>query len=338
MGWATEDILLQKKNEVEEESSTRTPITSIAPLTPDQIQQLEHLIGAEALANLQNDIEQFNAQKQNPESEEDNNHTSAGPQFTLRSLAEEPNMDNIHMLAAKGNLKAVQSMLDNGVSIEARDSNGFTPLHAALQGGKLEIVRFLLEHGADANAVGNREIGEPTSLFMAITYNTDPEFVRLLIQYGADVNQAVFAEEITPIYSATQENRVEMLQCLLEAGANVNAQKSRGITSLMSACVAGNINAVELLLKWNADMEIVADDGLNALMLACATGKIDCVKLLLHAGANRNVSVHNDQLNTPLALAKENLPEEEFEKIKKLFDAAGTPSIWRSIKRWFRFF
>ena len=43
-------------------------------------------------------------------------------------------------------------LLDRGAAIEARNTSGETALHQAVFGGDIQIVRFLLEHGADINA------------------------------------------------------------------------------------------------------------------------------------------------------------------------------------------
>lgn len=55
--------------------------------------------------------------------------------------------------AAQGNRKTVEAFLAHGISVNARDRWGVTPLHAAAGGGHLGIAEYLLAQGADVNAV-----------------------------------------------------------------------------------------------------------------------------------------------------------------------------------------
>ena len=61
--------------------------------------------------------------------------------------------DPIHDAARTGNLNAVQTELDKGVDVNARDNDGWPPLHRAAWGGYKEIIKLLLANGADVNAM-----------------------------------------------------------------------------------------------------------------------------------------------------------------------------------------
>lgn len=75
-------------------------------------------------------------------------------------------------------------MLDNGVDPNKRDADGGTALHESCELSNVESVRLLLEHGADPNAVhGVRKISP-----IHLAYNK-PEILELLLDYGADVNR-----------------------------------------------------------------------------------------------------------------------------------------------------
>jgi len=54
--------------------------------------------------------------------------------------------------AFKGNIEAVKQHLDAGADVNAKDENGFTPLHYATLGGHKEIAELLIAEGADVNA------------------------------------------------------------------------------------------------------------------------------------------------------------------------------------------
>ena len=58
----------------------------------------------------------------------------------------------LHDASRKGDLKAVQQILESGVDINLRDLTGFTPLHWAAMNNQMEVAGFLIKKGADINA------------------------------------------------------------------------------------------------------------------------------------------------------------------------------------------
>jgi len=120
---------------------------------------------------------------------------------------------------------------------------------------------FILKNGAELNVVTKR--GD-TPLIRAIS-RRDKEMIRLLTVHGADVNHVVkidFNETITQralstvIYSDSQEKKeeaFEILEILLEAGADPNIQNVYGYTVLHLASQKGLTKFVKLLLKHGAD-------------------------------------------------------------------------------------
>ena len=85
--------------------------------------------------------------------------------------------------------------------------------------GHLEVVRLLVEAGADKNKADNDGL---TPLFMA-SHNGLLEIVRLLIDAGADKDQAPFTRYYTgmkPLYIACKKGHLEIVRLLVDAGAD----------------------------------------------------------------------------------------------------------------------
>ena len=79
-------------------------------------------------------------------------------------------------------------------------------------------------------------------------------------------------EGATPLINAVQENRLEHINLLITAGADVNARDGRNFTSLHRAAERGYIEAVEILLTNGADPSIVAENN-TPLSLAVMRGE-----------------------------------------------------------------
>ena len=137
----------------------------------------------------------------------------------------------------------------------------------------------------------------------------DKQKVKSLLRQGADVNRPDVIcykdgrRAVTPaLISAAFNGDTEMLQILLEAGADVNARDDEGSTALLE-CVMEYAPCVELLLKAGADVNARDCENNTALMFASIDGNPEIVQMLLEAGAH--VNVHgDDSYETPYALAR----------------------------------
>ena len=115
---------------------------------------------------------------------------------------------------------------------------------------------------------------------MALVYAVQKgrtEIVETLLDAGADVNKR------TPLIAALRQNQVEIVKILLGKGADVNIENGIG---LRIAANSGHIVLVKLLLDKGADITLRTSEGETALMDAVREGHIEIVKLLLDKGAN----------------------------------------------------
>jgi cytohesin len=93
----------------------------------------------------------------------------------------------------------------------------------------VDLVRFLIEHGADATA---RDESGSTPLIQA-SFGGDADLVRILIEHGADAAaQDMFGS--TPLHrlSRSGDENVDLVRFLIEHGADVTAQDKDGLTPL----------------------------------------------------------------------------------------------------------
>ena len=121
--------------------------------------------------------------------------------------------------AANGYLEGVKSCVEQGVSVEARDSFGDTPLHWAAYWGRLEVVKWLVEHGANVNA---RNDEGNTPLHKAAKKG-HLEVVKYLVEYRADVNAINDNGESVLDWAVASENW-ELVNYLKSKGAKHNIE------------------------------------------------------------------------------------------------------------------
>ncbi|MBI1761137.1 MAG: ankyrin repeat domain-containing protein [Acidobacteria bacterium] len=186
-----------------------------------------------------------------------------------------------------GNLTESKSLTRKGENLNAKDENGWAPLHEAVLNGDAASVRYLLKKGADPN-VSNR--AGLTPLMLAVG---DPEKLALLLESGAKVNAVSAEGKSALLLAAAQKRALPAVKLLLRKGAQVNQQDKRGGTALLMAARNGDVETLQLLLERGADTQAIwkegsvpPENGTNALDLACYSQNAAAVKLLLARGVN----------------------------------------------------
>jgi uncharacterized protein len=132
-------------------------------------------------------------------------------------LGLEPELD-VFEAAAVGDDRRVRELVERDpAAVNAWAPDGFTPLQLASFFGHPAIVRFLLERGADVDAVSRNEM-RVQPLHAACAGPSALEIARVLLDAGADPN-ARQQDDFTPLMAAQQRNDTELEAILRERGA-----------------------------------------------------------------------------------------------------------------------
>jgi ankyrin repeat protein len=211
-------------------------------------------------------------------------------------LAKVTDRSTLPLAAFKGDLNAVRAFVQSGADVNAADEFGCTPLHWAAAANVNDVADFLVANGADVNAEDNDGL---TPLLAARRL----DMIRFLVSKGADVNVKGDTLGYTRLHKACQfENDLDVATFLISKGADVNTRNNWGITPLIGTSTNGNREMVQLLIDNGADVNMGYWNG-TPLLVAAAAGHTDVVKLLIDKGANINAS--DDRGRTPLSRAQQ---------------------------------
>ncbi len=145
--------------------------------------------------------------------------------------------------AMAGNLQGVRELISHGADINFANMKGVTPLMMAAHWDRVDVVRFLVENGADVR------LTEKTSDRGALMYSClspDPQPIELILEAGAEVN-AKDRSGRTALMMAAINGILSGAELLVKAGANVNAQDEFGLTAWDLAAKRGHKEVVALL-------------------------------------------------------------------------------------------
>jgi ankyrin repeat protein len=195
--------------------------------------------------------------------------------------------------AKTGHLDCVKVLVSLGARDYATAGDGRNAATWAILEEHLEIARILLDSGSDPNCFG-----------VAIANGVPIDFIRAMLDHKADPNHAS-NDGLRPLHAAAGYNQVNIMQVLLDAGADLNSlttegsmlmcgpSYSKGDTALMVAAENGKLSAMEFLIKHGADVNRHNDEGRTPLHYAAARDTDDAVRmvsLLIEYHAEMNVA------------------------------------------------
>ncbi len=214
--------------------------------------------------------------------------------------------------ASQGNAESIQALIHAGAELAIQNKAGETILTAAVRGNNLELTQFLVStgrhHGIDLVSI------TPKLLHLALVKQLrrgveKQDVVEFLIEVGANINERD-ERGTTPLMLAARIGGSETIKFLLEKGANLNVKDNFGENCLWVALNAGRIDTFTTLVNANADVELRNRDGHTLLASAIDRMHPELVECLLDAGANADAKSSYDGIEmTPLERAQHHLNE-----------------------------
>lgn len=246
-------------------------------------------------------------------------------------------------------LEAVEALCKRGVNVNSSDARGNTPLLIALKSKQTDIATSLVKYGADTTAWNIGVNNCSWSLLHRAIYENDEETACFLIRNGCDVNSARKPgtgdqggaeawDGLTPLHLSCAAAQDQVVQCLVERSADVNAQDSEGRSPIHIAITTKNPIITHILLSHpevnfslkdrlgqtpfvvamncrdnEASAAILAREpsaaeqfdnkGRNYLHMAVSNNDVDSVLFLISIEVNVNSRIQDGSHRTPLHLA-----------------------------------
>ena len=192
-----------------------------------------------------------------------------------------------------GHTDIVRMLLERGADVDCADWF-FTPLHVAINDGRAEIVRMLVEKGANVT----RKVRNVPPLHVAASKGRT-EIIRMLLENGADVDGV--ADGIAPLHLAAFQGHTEAVRALIDHGASMDCKDGEGMTPLHRAVSGGRGPCVSALLACGADPDVADAKGRTALDIA---PKGSSCRRLLRAHASRRPEASESRPTAPLGEAE----------------------------------
>jgi ankyrin repeat protein len=216
---------------------------------------------------------------------------------------------DIQKAVVENNLTKVKNLVKaNPRILGIKSESGETPLYVAIYEGHLDIIKYLVDNGADIDDTYNGE----SALYVTCKHGSHREISIEIIEYLLDVVESDEDEDDEDKY--------------------INKKGKKGYFTLYIACDKGDHDIVNLLLERGADINQATDDGTTALMAAVQENKdnshLEIIETLLQAGANTGAEDNED--NTALHYAEENDDAEVIELIMQYPPQSPSPSKSKS--------
>ncbi len=201
----------------------------------------------------------------------------------------DPPLTPLMQAAKKGNVLEINSLLSQGVDVNAVNRKQLAALYYAVRSGHVEAAKTLLAAGAGIAA------SSPGTLLAMPARKGNVEMVDVLLANGADINY-LGTSNAPALYASVYDGdaiNIDLIKKLIALGADVNAgNRHYNDTPLMQAINNGRLDVAQLLIDAGADIAVVNKIGRTALFYAAGTTHGDRIKslnFLLENGADPSV-------------------------------------------------
>ncbi len=233
----------------------------------------------------------------------------------------------LHCACISRQKEIVKLLLEKGAdpNLQSADEYGYTPIHWAAQKGFVEILKILKSFNADFNILDKRGINPLVS-----AYNeNDLKTMKILLERGADPNLWKDTKGETLLHYACRKGKTEIIKLLLEYGANPNLQSKDafGYTPIHWVAQEGYNNIIDLIAdnsKIDIDFDIKDKKGYTPLDRAFQSGHFKVMEILTNLGAE-DISNAKKHIN----IIKDEYDKNNYKNLEIIFELNINPDKYK---------
>ena len=216
---------------------------------------------------------------------------SMGADIQYINTKENYGQNLLETAAAVGSKEVVQYYLNHGLDVNHKRQDGQSALMLAFWGNTLDVVKLLVEAGADTKLKAD---GGLTMLDSACSKKPEGilidraqlDVIQYLLSLGAEINEEEIDGETALHYLAKNRKDVsDVLKYMLSKGADINHTTKKGITPLM---YVKNPDVARTMIKEGANINAQDKHGENALFHAISNDELDVAQVLIDAGIDKH--------------------------------------------------
>ncbi|XP_013085828.2 protein phosphatase 1 regulatory subunit 16A-like isoform X2 [Biomphalaria glabrata] len=209
-------------------------------------------------------------------------------------VTNEDGLTSLHQCCIDDNEEMLKLLLEYGANVNACDSEMWTPLHAAATCGHVNLCRHLIERGAEllaVNADGN------------MPYDICEDEVTLDYIESEMAKRGITQEQIDNTRLTTERQMLNDLKELSAAGGDLEVRDPVGASMLHIAAANGYLDVVELLLDHHVSVDPKDNESWQPIHAAAYWGQLDILELLVQNGADLDAKTKNNE--TPFDLSED---------------------------------
>lgn len=175
---------------------------------------------------------------------------------TIHGIRAASAQEALGIAATNGLLAEIELLLKDGVDIDGIATySKSTPLASAAGRGQAKAVELLVQRGAHINKPGAHDL-TPLMHACSLGKSKGSKVALYLIEVGADVDTVRQADGMTALKFAVRDCKPEVIQALLDAGADIDGPKDTDQTALMIAARYNNVEALRVLVANGANLNL----------------------------------------------------------------------------------